>query len=106
MELQLRSWSTSDEHDLLSKHHFDESTGSLNIYWEYQGITERKYSHEGGRGGGRGKKGERNFLIYSTKYLEEYDRPGDMTSSQIIEKSDTNNSTNQSEPHPDCREAE
>ena len=105
MEQQLRSWSTSDEHDLLSKHHFDESTGSLNIYWEYQGITERKYSHEGGRGG-RGKKGERKFLIYSTKYLEEYDRPGDMTSSQIIEKSDTNINTSQGEPHPDRRKAE
>ena len=45
-------------------------------------------------------------MIYSTKSLEEYDRPGDTTSSQIIEKSDTNNSTNQSEPHPDCREVE
>ena len=103
MEQQLRSWSASDEHDLRSKHHFDECTGSLNIYWEYQGITERKYSHEGG---GRGKKGERNFMIYSTKSLEEYNRQGDMTSSQIIEKSDTNISTNQSEPHPDCREVE
>ena len=45
-------------------------------------------------------------MIYSTKYLEEYDRPGDMTSSRIIEESDTNISTNQGEPHPDCREAE
>ena len=29
-----------------------------------------------------------------------------MTSSRIIEESDTNISTNQGEPHPDCREAE
>ena len=45
-------------------------------------------------------------MIYSTKSLEEYDRQGDMTSSQIIEKSDTNINTNQGEPHPDRREAE
>ena len=45
-------------------------------------------------------------MIDSTKSLEEYNRQGDMTSSQIIEKSDTNNSTNQSKPHPDCREVE
>ena len=62
MEQQLRSWSASDEHDLWSKHHFDESTGSLNIYWEYQGITERKYSHEGGGGGGgEGEKRGKEF---------------------------------------------
>ena len=101
MEQQLRSWSASDEYDLWSKHHFDESTSSLNIYWEYQGITERKNSHEGGE-----KKGKGIFLIYSTKYLEEHNRQSDMTSSQIIEKSDTNISTNQREPHPDCREVE
>ena len=45
-------------------------------------------------------------MVYSTKSLEEYNRQGDMTSSQIIEKSDTNISTNQSEPHPHCREVE
>ena len=63
-------------------------------------MTERKNSHERGRGGGGEKKGKGIFLIYSTKYLEEYDRPGDTTSSRIIEESDTNISTNQGELIP------